>query len=143
MKNFQRDGVVSNAHAGRDFESATKDFFATEGIQLSFDLALPIGVGDVKKEHTFDLGNREGRVIVECKSHTWTEGGMPPVQSSRCGTKPCTTSTLLRLSTARSYLFSNISVTRGKKHLASTILGLTPILYLKGLKCGNMMKGQK
>jgi hypothetical protein len=72
MKNFQQDGVVSNAHAERDFESAAKEFFAT--IHLGFDLALPIGVGDLKKEHTFDLGNREGRVIVECKSHTWPLG---------------------------------------------------------------------
>jgi hypothetical protein len=78
MKNFQRDGVLSNAHAGRDFENTVKEFFATEGIQLSVDIALPIGIGDLKKEHTFDLGNRERKVIVECKSHTWTEGGNVP-----------------------------------------------------------------
>ena len=30
------------------------------------------------KEHKFDLGSSEQKVIIECKSHTWTEGGNVP-----------------------------------------------------------------
>jgi hypothetical protein len=37
-----------------------------------------VGVGRSKKLHKFDLGSASPSLIVECKSHTWTEGGNVP-----------------------------------------------------------------
>ena len=73
MTNFQRNGATSNAHVGRDFESKAMAFFAQQGLQLRGNFSLPIGVDGRVKAHSFDLGDAEKRVIVECKSHTWTE----------------------------------------------------------------------
>ncbi len=78
MNNFQRDGAISNAHVGRAFESVALNFFAHQKIKLHPSLALPVGVGSDKKDHAFDLGSRTQKVIVECKSHTWTKGGNVP-----------------------------------------------------------------
>jgi hypothetical protein len=39
---------------------------------------VPVGVGDAKKMHRFDLGSENPPVLVECKSHTWTQGGNMP-----------------------------------------------------------------
>jgi hypothetical protein len=76
--NFQRVGAVSNAHAGNDFEAAARAFFATQGISLTRNFAVPVGVGTAKKLHRFDLGSEAPPVLVECKSHTWTQGGNMP-----------------------------------------------------------------
>lgn len=72
-KPFQRKGSQSNAHVGKDFEAATQVFFLAKRLKLVQDVSLPIGING-KKHHRFDLGNLEKKVIVECKSHTWTEG---------------------------------------------------------------------
>lgn len=37
-------------------------------------ISIDIGISG-KKAHKFDLGNDQEKVIVECKAHTWTEGG--------------------------------------------------------------------
>lgn len=76
--NFQRLGSVSNSQVGRDFEAITKSFFAEQNLVLSNFHKIPIGVGDQKKFHTFDLGSLDPKVIVECKSHTWTTGNNVP-----------------------------------------------------------------
>jgi hypothetical protein len=39
---------------------------------------VPVGVGEAKKPHRFDLGSENPPVLVECKSHTWTQGGNMP-----------------------------------------------------------------
>lgn len=39
---------------------------------------MPIGIGDKKKEHRFDLGSASAEIIVECKSHKWTASGNVP-----------------------------------------------------------------
>lgn len=72
MNNFQRKGSISNAHVGNVFEDKIKSFFSKQGIELSRGVALDIGVDGKKKKHKFDLGNLENKIIVECKSHTWT-----------------------------------------------------------------------
>ena len=74
---FQRKGAKSNAHVGRDFELRIQDFFARRGLSLTRAVAVPIGI-NVKKSHAFDLGNANEKVLVECKAHTWTEGGNVP-----------------------------------------------------------------
>ena len=78
MANFQREGSISNAHVGRDFEHATKKFFASIGLNLQKNLSLPVGIHSNKKDHSFDLGNSEQKIIVECKSHKWTKGDNVP-----------------------------------------------------------------
>lgn len=78
INNFQRVGSVSNTHAGNDFEGAARAFFAKQGITLMKNFSVPVGVGEAKKPHRFDLGSENPPVLVECKSHTWTQGGNMP-----------------------------------------------------------------
>ena len=42
-KPFQRKGAKSNAHVGKEFERATKDYFAKKGLHLQENIALNIG----------------------------------------------------------------------------------------------------
>ncbi len=77
-KPFQRKGARSNAHVGKEFERKAQEFFAKKGLRLQPDLSVPVGINRKKKPHRFDLGDKEGRVIVECKSHRWTEGRNVP-----------------------------------------------------------------
>ncbi len=37
-----------------------------------------VGVSSQKKSHRFDLGAEDPATLVECKSHTWTQGGNMP-----------------------------------------------------------------
>lgn len=76
-KPFQRKGANSNAHVGREFERATKNFFLTQGLHLEKDILVNIGING-KKAHKFDLGSLNDKILVECKSHRWTEGGNVP-----------------------------------------------------------------
>lgn len=81
INNFQRIGSVSNSQVGRDFEEAARKYFEANSIDLTFAHSLPVGIGKIKKLHTFDLGCNDpinGKIIVECKSHTWTSGGNVP-----------------------------------------------------------------
>ncbi len=78
MVNFQREGSISNAHVGKEFELMAKGFFASQGMILERNFKLPVGIGREKKNHSFDLGNYEKKVVVECKSHKWTSGGNVP-----------------------------------------------------------------
>ena len=39
---------------------------------------IPVGIESQKKNHAFDLGSSSPKVIVECKSHTWTSGNNVP-----------------------------------------------------------------
>jgi len=48
--------------------------FHREGIYLTQNISIPIGLKK-KNEHKFDLGSLEKKIIVECKSHTWTAIG--------------------------------------------------------------------
>jgi hypothetical protein len=76
--NFQRLGSVSNAHAGNDFEQIAQLFFAERDIPLTRNFIVPVGVGSQKKGHRFDLGTENPATLIECKSHTWTQGGNMP-----------------------------------------------------------------
>ena len=76
---YQRKDASSNTQAGKDFEIAAKKFFEKKQ-KLLLDRSFPmhIGVGKQKKEHEFDLGCGKQKIIVECKSHRWTEGNKVP-----------------------------------------------------------------
>jgi len=74
---FQRKGAKSNSHVGNEFEKAVMEFFRAEGLILQKDLSIDIGINE-KRSHNFDLGNLAMKILVECKSHKWTEGGNVP-----------------------------------------------------------------
>ena len=76
-KPFQRKGSESNAHVGREFEAWTQAFFEKQGLALTPAIAIDIGING-KKNHKFDLGSNQNKVIVECKAHRWTEGDNVP-----------------------------------------------------------------
>jgi len=71
-KPHQRIGSTSNAHVGKGFELAAQSFFATQGLDLELNIKIPVGIGENKKIHAFDLGCLNKKVLVECKSHKWT-----------------------------------------------------------------------
>ena len=78
VNNFQREGSVSNTQVGKDFEDKVKSFFQSQGVFLENDVVIEIGINKHKKEHKFDLGNKNIGMIVECKSHTWTKSDNVP-----------------------------------------------------------------
>ena len=78
MNNFQREGSTSNSHVGRAFEERARKVLAEHGLRLEFGHKVLCGLGPVRKNHAFDLGSGNPKVIVECKSHTWTSGGNVP-----------------------------------------------------------------
>jgi hypothetical protein len=80
MTNHQRKDSTSNAQVGRDFESKAKCLLEKElkyVLQLNFSVKIGIN-GKLKKPHRFDFGSEDEKVIIECKSHTWTESGNVP-----------------------------------------------------------------
>jgi len=76
--NYQRVGAKSNAHAGREFENKIQEYFYKKGIKLRNRMFIDIGVSKIKKPHEFDLGSDASKIIVECKSHTWTASDKVP-----------------------------------------------------------------
>ena len=75
--NHQRKNVISNSHAGREFEAAARVYLHETGIVLEPNFSVPIGYAE-KKQHRFDLGSSNPPILVECKSYTWTETGGSP-----------------------------------------------------------------
>lgn len=78
MRNFQREGSISNAHVGRDFENVAVSVLKKRGIKVVENFSLKLGVGNIQKKHIFDLGSENPPVLVECKSHRWTSGSNVP-----------------------------------------------------------------
>jgi len=76
-KPFQRKGAKSNSHVGREFEIKCQKLLARKGMSLTLGLQIQIGING-KKPHKFDLGSETGKVLVECKAHTWTKTGNVP-----------------------------------------------------------------
>ena len=75
---YQRKGSKSNTDVGNTFEEKVKIFFESqEGIKLTRRVAVDIGIRS-SKLHKFDLGNLQKNILIECKSHKWTESGYVP-----------------------------------------------------------------
>jgi hypothetical protein len=74
----QRQGAVSNTHVGQTFEGLVQGFFAKQGLQLARGHQVLIGTAERKKRKNFDLGCDDAKIIVECKSSTWTKAGNVP-----------------------------------------------------------------
>ena len=76
VNNNQRQGTTSNSQVGANFENIAFEYFKNkENIILQKNFELNIGI-EHKKKHKFDFGNEN--IIVECKSHTWTNGNNVP-----------------------------------------------------------------
>ncbi len=69
VNNNQREGEISNAHVGRYFEKIANQYFYSQGIILSKNYKIEIGINS-KKIHAFDFGNED--MLIECKSYRWT-----------------------------------------------------------------------
>ena len=86
--NSQRIGSKSNAHVGKEFERTSKKYFLKkENIELKENFSIDIGILNIKKEHRFDLGISDSvtKILVECKSHKWTEGkNVPSAKLTNC-----------------------------------------------------------
>ena len=52
----QRVGSISNSRVGADFERVALKFFARQGIELTRNFPLDVGLSG-KKRHYFDLGS--------------------------------------------------------------------------------------
>src|SRR3954469_12165199 len=74
----QRKGSKSNAHVGAAFEEVARAYFLEKRMILDRNHTLEVGISGKRKRHNFDLGSFECQTIVECKSHTWTEGDKVP-----------------------------------------------------------------
>jgi len=77
-ENFQREGSISNAQVGRDFERIALQILVQKGLNVSINFPVEVGANHLKKSHSFDLGSDSPPVIVECKSHKWTAGNNVP-----------------------------------------------------------------
>ncbi|MEH2469511.1 hypothetical protein V1281_001241 [Nitrobacteraceae bacterium AZCC 2161] len=77
FNNYQRIGASSNAAVGREFEDAAQIFFHSEGVVLARNFVVPVGY-KLRKNKRFDLGSASPRILVECKSYTWTASGNRP-----------------------------------------------------------------
>jgi hypothetical protein len=87
MNNFQRNGAASNTQVGDEFEKEALVFLNAQVIGLQRQFRLNIGIEGKKKQHKFDFGSEDPKVIVECKSHTWTESDRVPVAKMKAWTE--------------------------------------------------------
>ena len=71
-------GNADNPSTGARFEAAVQAFFRSKGLDLHRDYSVDVGAGSTPKSRKFDLGSGRPATLVECKSHTWTEGGNAP-----------------------------------------------------------------
>lgn len=68
---------MSNQTAGSAFTSVVQQYLTKLGHHVQTEYPVEIGfTPSHKKSHRFDLGN--DRLLVECKSYTWTSGGNNP-----------------------------------------------------------------
>lgn len=76
----QRLGSTSNSQVGIDFEAKAKNYLEKRfNCAFTKNFGLKIGINNSRKKlHRFDLGCKDNNIIVECKSHTWTESGNMP-----------------------------------------------------------------
>lgn len=75
----QRKGAKSNAQVGSAFERVAQGCLARSGIMVTPNFPIPLGIeGRSPKSHHFDFGAAEPPILVECKSHRWTEGDKVP-----------------------------------------------------------------
>jgi len=63
----------------KEFEQKAQEFFLKrDGLNLTKPFPIKIGFGIKQKNHNFDLGSEQPKILIECKKHTWTKGGNVP-----------------------------------------------------------------
>jgi hypothetical protein len=134
VNNFQRVGSISNAHAGREFEQAAQLFFARQGIDLISNFGVEVGFAK-KKIRKFDLGSSDPAVVVECKSHNWTQGATFQAQKLPFGMSRCCTFISRLIDTGKYFWCSGASGAISR--LLSIIYATTAILSHRVSKSGS------
>ena len=66
-----------NPRVGKAFQAVVKEVLETY-FNCSFVEEQPILIGNLPTPHKFDVVSEDGKIIVECKCYTWTEGGNVP-----------------------------------------------------------------
>ena len=66
-----------NPKVGKEFQFTVKEWFE-KSLNCEFEIERKIAIGNPAKLHSFDIANKEGTVVVECKCYTWTETGNVP-----------------------------------------------------------------
>ena len=66
-----------NPKEGKEFQFTVKEWFE-KSLNCEFEIERKITIGNPAKLHSFDIANKEGTVVVECKCYTWTETGNVP-----------------------------------------------------------------
>ena len=56
-----------NPGNGARFEAAVGQFFVSHGLNLSRGFPIDVGFGTKRKPHSFDLGQSDPKILVECK----------------------------------------------------------------------------
>jgi hypothetical protein len=131
-----------NPKRGAEFEDAVARYLITLGVSTKFSYPISIGVGATKRDHRFDLGVDNPKVVMECKAHTWTEGNKRPVQKWRRGTKPCIIFHSSRMITARCFLSLRTVATQTAQRSRPTTSVANRILSLTVSRFGSSILGQ-
>lgn len=66
-----------NPKVGKQFQLKVKMWFE-ENTHLTFELEKGIAIGNPAKLHNFDIAEKQGKIVIECKCYTWTETGNVP-----------------------------------------------------------------
>ena len=68
-----------NPRKGSEFQTQVKEWFENK-YQSKFEeeKKLPIGIGEEKKLHKFDVVDENIKIAIECKRYTWTKTGNVP-----------------------------------------------------------------
>ncbi|MDH5720653.1 MAG: hypothetical protein OEZ13_08550, partial [Spirochaetia bacterium] len=76
----KKSNNADNPKKGILFENEAKEYFKNKlNLSLERGLSLKISAnGKEKGEHKFDLGSKQEKIIIECKSHKWTAGYNAP-----------------------------------------------------------------
>ncbi|MBU6206431.1 MAG: hypothetical protein KGQ42_01950 [Alphaproteobacteria bacterium] len=69
---------VNHPQIGSVFERKAKRHLEKAGITVEHNYAMHLGVAGRTKAHRFDMGSADPKVLIECKSHTWTSSGNLP-----------------------------------------------------------------
>lgn len=66
-----------NPRVGKRFQIAVKEWFE-KNTAGHYELEYPIAIGEPAKLHKFDIAEKNGKMVIECKCYTWTETGNVP-----------------------------------------------------------------
>lgn len=66
-----------NPKVGREFQEFVRRVLEDK-YKVPFYMEPAIPIGTPKKEHKFDLANKDRTIVSECKCYTWTDSGNVP-----------------------------------------------------------------